>query len=177
MIRVFINNFQFSEEFDVTNLKKLKALLGSRLYNTYIPANKHIKRAKEMGLPIHLIDKYAKTPSRGALAFRILAKNILKEILPELFVETNRRLRKVAVSKLSDVYTPPTSKKSGDPLKPTPASTEPLSELDLAVEPGTLDEQDPNALPRKHISAPKIIRSGSLPASASIPIVPNPRNR
>jgi hypothetical protein len=71
----------------------------------------------------------------------------------------------------------PPRKKSGDPLKPAPTPTEPLSELDLAVEPGTLDEQDPSALPRKHIPAPKIIRSGSLPASASIPIVPNPRNR
>lgn len=90
MVRVFVNNFLYSDDFDVNNFKRLRSLVGTRLYNTYIPANKHLKRAKEISLPIHLIDKAAKTRVQGAVAYSILAKNILRDIRPELFQGSGR---------------------------------------------------------------------------------------
>jgi chromosome partitioning protein len=105
IIRVMVNNFQYTDDFDINNFKKLRALVGSRLYNTYIPANKHIKKSIELGLPVHVIDKLAKTTVRGALAFRILAKNILKDIRPELFVPARKQAVK-GHKKVADVYKP-----------------------------------------------------------------------
>lgn len=102
-VRVFVNNFQYSEHFDATNLKKLKTLLGSRLYNTFVPANQHIKKSKELGLPVHLLEKWTKNSSRGAMAYRILAKNILKDLMPELFSQENA----TRLDKIADVYEPP----------------------------------------------------------------------
>jgi chromosome partitioning protein len=109
IIRVFVNNFQYSEHFDASNLKKLKALVGSRLYNTFIPANRHLKKSKELGLPIHLVDKISKSINRGAVAFRILAKNILKDIMPELFVDTLHKQNQKAFNKIPETYEPPSS--------------------------------------------------------------------
>ncbi len=83
IIRVFVNNFLRTEQFDLSNLKRLRALVGNRLYDTYIPANVHLRKSKEIGLPIHLIDKANKSAIRGAVAFRNLAKGILKDIVPE----------------------------------------------------------------------------------------------
>lgn len=103
IIRVFVNNFMRTAQFDLSNLKRLRALVGNRLYNTYIPTNVHLRKAKELGLPIHLIDKAAKTTVRGALAFRILAKNILKDIVPELFKPVKGKRQ---ISKVADTYRP-----------------------------------------------------------------------
>ena len=88
-------------------------MLGSRLYNTYIPANAHVKKSKELGLPIHLIGKISKSSSRGAMAFRILAKNILKDAMPELFVE-NSEQEKGLLRRIADTYQPQPGKREGD---------------------------------------------------------------
>ena len=106
IIRVMVNNFQYTDDFDINNFKKLKTLVGTRLYNTYIPANKHIKKSIELGLPVHLIDKLAKTTVRGALAFRIMAKNILKDIRPELFVPLHKKQAVKGYKKVADIYKP-----------------------------------------------------------------------
>lgn len=95
IIRVFVNNFVRTEEFDINNLKRLKSLVGNRLYNTYIPANIHLRKAKEIGLPIHLIDRAAKSSVRGALAFRSLAKDILKDMVPERVAEQVEKGRRI----------------------------------------------------------------------------------
>jgi|GEM_PF-2236257 len=114
VIRVFVNNFLYSEDFDVNNLKKLKSLLGNRLYNTYIPANRHVRKSKEVGVPVHLLEKTAKSPSRGAIAYRILAKNILKDIMPELFMETGGQ-HKATLGRIADTYKRPSNvSKKGD---------------------------------------------------------------
>ncbi len=92
IIRVFVNNFLRTEQFDLSNLKRLRALVGNRLYDTYIPANVHLRKSKEIGLPIHLIDKANKSAIRGAVAFRNLAKCILKDIVPERSLTKNKVL-------------------------------------------------------------------------------------
>ncbi len=128
-IRVFVNNFQASEAFDVANLRKLKTLLGNRLYNTFVPANQHIRKAKEYGLPVHLLERVAKASSRGALAFRILAKNVLRDVMPELFAQDLPG----KLAKISDTYQPSASQRkppaADEPpgLVPTvPAAPQPL---------------------------------------------------
>jgi chromosome partitioning protein len=121
IIRVFVNNFQLSEDFDVNNLKKLKSLLGNRLYNTYVPANRHLRKSKELGVPVHLLEKVTKAPSRGALAYRILAKNILKDILPELFLESGPA--KTAFNRIADTYKHPAS----GPRRPDNGKSEKIS--------------------------------------------------
>lgn len=106
VIRVLVNNYQHTDDFDISNFKKLRTLVGNRLYNTFIPANKHIKKSIELGLPVHLIDKLAKTTVRGAKAFRILAKNILTDIHPELLEPSKENVAAKESNKVSDVYKP-----------------------------------------------------------------------
>lgn len=84
-VRVFVNDFQESENFDVSNLKRLKDMVGHRLYQVYVPSNVHLKRAKEVGLPVNVLERATKSSSRGATAFRALAKSVLQDIMPELF--------------------------------------------------------------------------------------------
>jgi hypothetical protein len=122
MIRVFVNNFQHTETFDINNLLRLKALVGSHLYNTYIPANTHLRKSKELGLPIHLIDKIAKTPVQGALAFRILAKNILRDLLPDFLHTQAAQGVSGRLKRLADTYqrqTPALHKAAPTPVPET----------------------------------------------------------
>lgn len=86
MIRVFLNDFQETEQFDLSNLKKLKEIAGEKLYTKiYIPTNRHIKRSKELGMPVNVLERITKTSSRGAAAFRVLSEFVLKDLMPELF--------------------------------------------------------------------------------------------
>lgn len=86
MIRIFLNDFVDTEEFDLSNLKKLKEIAGDKLYTKiYVPTNRHIKRSKELGMPVNVLERITKTSSRGAAAFRVLAQYVLKDIMPELF--------------------------------------------------------------------------------------------
>lgn len=146
-IRVFVNNFLHTEHFDVNNLRKLKTMLGSRLYNTYIPANQHIRKSKELGLPIHLLERVAKVTSRGAMAYRILAKNILKDLMPELFAnELPSKLGKIA-----DVYEP------SAPLSPRKSAEHNLKPLRMTA-------------PSANASAPAA--SAAQPAHPARPVPP-----
>jgi chromosome partitioning protein len=106
IIRIFVNNFQHAEDFDVANLQKLKSLVGHRLYNTYIPANVHLRKSKELGLPIHLLDKVAKTPIQGALAYRILGKNILQDLLPDFLAARSPKSVPGTIKRLGGTYQP-----------------------------------------------------------------------
>jgi chromosome partitioning protein len=129
-VRVFVNNFQVTEQFDAANLRKLKTLLGNRLYNTYVPANQHIRKSKEYGLPVHLLERVAKASSRGATAFRILAKNVLRDVMPELFGQDLPG----KLAKIADTYSPAQSAPrrpaaAGEPAAPVPtvpAAPQPL---------------------------------------------------
>jgi len=125
IIRIFVNNFQHAEYFDLANLQKLKSMVGQRLYNTYVPANVHLRKSKELGLPIHLLDKVAKTPIQGALAYRILGKNILKDLLPDALQARSPKSVPGTIKRLGETYQPqPFShgKKSAlpSPENPTP---------------------------------------------------------
>lgn len=102
-IRVFVNNFQHTEESEVTNLHKLRALVGNRLYNTCVPANVHVRKSKELGLPIHLIGKLSKNSVAGATAFRILGKTILQDVLPDLLQEMIEK-NKSALNRITSTY-------------------------------------------------------------------------
>ncbi|NTV52492.1 MAG: ParA family protein, partial [Candidatus Firestonebacteria bacterium] len=129
IIRIFVNNFQHTEDFDMSNLRKLKSMVGDRLYGTYIPANIHLRKSKELGLPITLLDKAAKTPIQGALAYRILGKNILKDLLPEFLVAHAPKSVPGTIKRLVDIYRqqPAAQIKKTGPLVPEtllPVSTE-----------------------------------------------------
>ncbi len=145
MIRVFVNNFQHTEEFDNSNLQKLKSMVGSRLYNTYIPANVHLRKSKELGLPIHLIDKAAKTPVQGAMAFRILAKNILADILPDYLVPRAPKSVPAPIKRLGTVYQPqpPAHAKK---IAPGPLETPPFAPANVLP---LLSASTPPALPER----------------------------
>ena len=84
MVRVFVNDFKDTDHVDIKNLKKLKSLVGDKLYNAYVPTNTHLKLSKETGLPVILIERINKISSRGAKAFRGLAHSVLADLMPEL---------------------------------------------------------------------------------------------
>jgi chromosome partitioning protein len=128
IIRIFVNNFQHAEDFDNSNLQKLKSMVGHRLYNTYVPANVHLRKSKELGLPIHLLDKVAKTPIQGALAYRILAKNILKDLLPDTLLARSPKSVPGTIKRLIDTYQPQPAGGAKKPavLNPNPGAPEPV---------------------------------------------------
>jgi chromosome partitioning protein len=171
-VRVFVNNFQHTEHFDVNNLRKLKTMLGNRLYNTYVPANQHIRKSKELGLPIHILERVAKISSRGAMAYRILAKNILKDVLPELF--TNELPTKL--SKIADSYEP--TFPAAPPKKPVAPGAKPIQPLapfgvTQALAPGTPAHPLHPVPPSSSPATPPAGLSPNPPASRPLP-GPNP---
>lgn len=85
-IRVFVNNFIDTEKVDEIALKRIMEIAGDKLYTAYVPANRHLRRSKEVGLPVSVFDRTT-TPSLGSTAFRGIAKNVLKDLFPELDVK------------------------------------------------------------------------------------------
>jgi len=86
-VRVVLNDFQDTEVVDTRGVKRLQEVVGSKLYSVYVPTTIHLKRSKEFGLPINVLERIAKVSSRGGTQFRGLAQAILKDILPELLEE------------------------------------------------------------------------------------------
>jgi cellulose biosynthesis protein BcsQ len=182
MIRVFVNNFQHSEDFDIRNLQRLKSLVGNRLYNTYIPTNIHLRKSKEMGLPINLIDKAAKTPVQGAMAFKILAKNILKDLFPDFKIEAEGKAKPISgkVRRVADAYQPqsPVTKK----ITPQVPSTEATPRLRVSpshtqVTPSAQYTRGQDSHPFGSVETNTITTSTGNTAYASRPIGENENSR
>jgi len=87
IVRVLLNDFQDTEKTDMKGLERLRTLVEGRLYAVYVPTNIHLKRAKEFGLPVNVLERIAKTSSRAGVQFRAIAQLVLKDILPQLFKE------------------------------------------------------------------------------------------
>lgn len=84
LCRVFINDIQDTEPVEKKNLIRLKEIAGDRLYKYYVPSNRHLKRANEVGLPINLFERIMDISCPSAKSFRAIANLILMDVLPEL---------------------------------------------------------------------------------------------
>jgi chromosome partitioning protein len=82
LIRTFINNIS-GEEYQVNNAKDISKWFKELLYKTPIPANKHLGRAKEQGIPVFLLEKLNDIKSPGAKAYRALSEEILSDLLKQ----------------------------------------------------------------------------------------------